>query len=155
MILSKIDHVALSVSNLQRSIDFYRNLLGAEVIRILECDPESLLGKVVGMPGCRARIAHCQIGDTMLELFEYVSPSGKPVDEHSLQADKGWIHLGITSDDVNTDYARLKEKGVAFLSEPVEFRPGVWIVYFRGPDKEVCELRQTPPGDSDTHNESQ
>jgi len=29
----------------------------------------------------------------------------------------------------------------------VEFRPGVWIVYFHGPDGEVCELRQVPQGD--------
>ena len=29
-----------------------------------------------------------------------------------------------------------------FLSDPVEFRPGVWVVYFLGPDGEVVELRR-------------
>ena len=37
---------------------------------------------------------------------------------------------------------------VEFISEPVEFRPGVWIVYFCGPDGEVCELRETPDGET-------
>jgi hypothetical protein len=32
---------------------------------------------------------------------------------------------------------------VRFLGKPVEFRPGVWIFYFFGPDGEVCEMRQT------------
>ncbi|HUV08082.1 MAG TPA: VOC family protein, partial [Spirochaetia bacterium] len=59
------------------------------------------------------------------------------------QADHGFIHIGFTSNDVPADYSRLKEKGVEFLSEPLEFRPKVWIVYFYGPDGEVCELRQT------------
>lgn len=51
--------------------------------------------------------------------------------------------LGFRSDDVRADAAQLRQRGVEFLSEPIEFRPGVWVVYFRGPDGEVCELRQS------------
>jgi hypothetical protein len=80
----------------------------------------------------------------MLELFEYLDPRGRPVFPERRQADHGLIHLGFTSIDVRADYSRLKNKGVSFFSEPVEFRPNVWIVYFYGPDGEVCELRETP-----------
>jgi len=54
----------------------------------------------------------------------------------------------MTSSDTRADHARLCAAGVAFLSAPVEFRPGVWIAYFKGPDGEVLELRQTPPDDN-------
>ncbi len=138
-----INHVALSVANLERSLAFYRDLLGFEVIRILECNLEMRLGDVNGMPDSTARIAHLYLGDNMLELFEYNHPRGKPISSDRTQADHGLIHLGLTSTDARADYARLKEHGVKFLSEPIEFRPGVWIFYFYGPDGEVCELRES------------
>ena len=38
----------------------------------------------------------------------------------------------------------LKKHNIKFLGEPLEFRPGVWTAYFRGPDGEACEFRQQP-----------
>ena len=141
--ITNIDHVALSVVNLERSLEFYRDIIGFEVVRILECGPEMRLGDVNGMPGCTARIAHLSLGDNMLELFEYQRPRGKKIPIDRNQADHGLIHLGFTSTDARADYARLQEHGVKFLSKPIEFRPGVWIFYFYGPDGEVCELRES------------
>jgi catechol 2,3-dioxygenase-like lactoylglutathione lyase family enzyme len=140
--IKKIDHAGLSVSNLEASIEFYRDLLGLEVERILEPAPERDLGRINGMPGSTARIAHLRKGEAMLELFEYIQPRGKSLPGDHKQADIGFIHAGFASSDVREDYRRLKEKGVEFLGEPVEFRPTVWVVYFRGPDGEVGELRQ-------------
>ena len=142
--LHGLEHVALSVSNLDRSIAFYRDLLGLKLTRTIECGKDSRLDEVAGMPGCLARIAHLSSEKGMLELFEYMQPRGGPVPGgRRRQADLGHIHAGFTSDDVRGEYARLKARGVEFLSEPVEFRSGVWIVYFYGPDGEVCELRQS------------
>jgi catechol 2,3-dioxygenase-like lactoylglutathione lyase family enzyme len=138
-----IEHVGLSVSDLDRSIEFYCKNLNCEVIRIIEGNPDSLLGKVVGIPGCVARIAHLQSGQNMLELFEYIKPRGKRIPDGRNQADKGFVHAGFRSSDVRGDYLKLKNKGVSFISEPVEFRKDVWICYFYGPDNEICELRET------------
>lgn len=138
-----IEHVALSVSDLDRSIEFYCQNLHCEVIRIIEPNPASLLGKVVGMPGCAARIAHLKSGSNMLELFEYQQPRGKRIPDEESQADNGFSHTGFRSTDVRKDYQILKNNGVDFISEPVEFRKDVWICYFHGPDGEVCELRES------------
>ena len=138
-----MEHAALSVADIDRSIAFYRDLLGMEVMRVIESGPQMRLGDIVGLPGCSARIAHLKSGGMMLELFEYVDPRGKPIPRDRIQADHGFIHAGFTSTDARADYARLLSQGVEFLGEPVEYRPGVWVVYFRGPDGEVCELRQT------------
>jgi catechol 2,3-dioxygenase-like lactoylglutathione lyase family enzyme len=142
--IQQFDHAALSVADLERSLRFYRDLLGLRVARILEPDPALPLGKVVGMPDAAARIAHLMLDGVMIELFEYQRPVGEPIPPSRSQADHGCIHIGLRSDDVRGDYTRLKAEGVRFLSEPVEFRPGVWIVYFYGPDAEVIELRETP-----------
>lgn len=144
--ITKLEHMALSVADIQRSIDFYSGVLGLELVRQLDCGSETPLGKVVGLPGCSAKIAHLMCGETMLELFEYTDPQGKPMPPTRPQADHGFIHIGFQSQNVRGDYASLREKKVRFISEPVEFRPGVWIVYFYGPDGEVCELRETPGG---------
>jgi catechol 2,3-dioxygenase-like lactoylglutathione lyase family enzyme len=138
-----LEHVGLSVANLDRSVEFYRDVLGFKVERILEPAPELPLGDVVGMPGCRARIAHLQSAKGMLELFEYQEPRGKKIPKDHKQADNGFIHIGFTSSDARAEYRELQQKGVRFLGKPVEFRPGVWIFYFFGPDGEVCEMRQT------------
>ena len=102
------------------------------------------------MPACRARAAHLLLGGKMLELFEYADPRGRAPAKDRSQADHGWIHMGLTSNDTRADWQRLREAGVEFLSAPVEFRPDVWIVYFKGPDGEVLELRQTPESDKIT-----
>ena len=141
--IKRLEHVALSVDDMELSLVFYRDLLGMRVIRDLEPGlGGEKLGMVVGMPGCRARIVHLDLGGAMLELFQYLDPIGKPLPPEYRQADIGFTHIGLSSDDVRSDYRKLKAEGVEFFSEPVEFRSNVWIVYFRGPDGEVCELRQ-------------
>jgi catechol 2,3-dioxygenase-like lactoylglutathione lyase family enzyme len=138
-----MEHVGLGVADLERSIAFYRDVLGFRLARVIECPPEMRLGDIVALPGCRARIAHMQTDTGMLELFEYADPRGRPVPPDRTQADAGFSHLGISSTDVRADYERLCAAGVRFLHAPVEFRPGVWIAYFSGPDGEVCEIRQS------------
>lgn len=99
------------------------------------------LGKIVGMPSCTERTAHLQSNENMLELFEYQKPRGRKIPPDRTQGDQGLTHIGLKSTDVLTDYDRLQKLGVTFLSKPVEFRHGVWVVYFYAPDGGIWELR--------------
>lgn len=136
----EIHHSAISVKDLDRSLAFYRDVLGMELVKCIDCGEGSGLGEVVGLPGCKARIAKLRCGATFLELFEYSEPRGRPLER--TQADHGPSHLGLSSTDIQADYARLKQHDVHFYSPPIEYRPGVWNAYFYGPDGETCELRQ-------------
>ena len=138
--ITQLEHTALSVANLDRSVAFYRDILGFQLALMIEPRADGLLGTIAGLPGARARIAHLRFGDQMLELFEYIQPRGQPAPR--TQADHGFIHIGFRTDDARGDYRRLRELGVEFRSAPVEFRPGVWGAYFCGPEGEACELRQ-------------
>ncbi len=136
----ELEHTGLSVSSLERSISFYRDMLGFQLSRIIECPPDIRLGEVVGLPGCDARIAIMTLGDKTIELFEYFDPRGRPIPQERTQSDIGFSHLGFVSADIHADYDRLKSGGVAFYNEPLEYRPGVWVAYFYGPDGETCEI---------------
>ena len=137
----RIEHTALSVSDMERSVAFYRDLIGMQVA--FEVDfSDSLLGAVNGLTGCKAKVVHLKLGETVLELFQYRQPQGLPLERR--QCDVGYIHVGFRVTDIHRHYAEMKAQGVRFLSEPVEVRPGTSIVYFQGPDGEVCEMRQVP-----------
>lgn len=138
----KLEHVALSVADLERSMDFYCGLLGFELDCIIESRDGGKLGEIVGLPGCRARIAKLQSGAMILELFEYLAPRGRRLPSGRSQADHGFTHIGFSSPDIMADFQKLKAADVKFYGEPIEYRPGVWNVYFYGPDGETCELRQ-------------
>lgn len=138
-----LQHIALSVADIERSIAFYRDVLGLELVERIECPADSRLGEVVGLPGCSARIAKLRSGSVLLELFEYQAPRGETVDPRRTQADHGLSHLGFTSRNIHDDFERLKQHGVRFYSPPIEYRTGVWNAYFYGPDGETCELRQS------------
>lgn len=139
MQIPSLGHVGLSVSNMQRSIEFYRDILGMEVVLELNIEDDRQ-ARVIGMPGTKCRIAHLKLGDGVLELFEYYDPIGENKARGMRQRDHGIVHIGFEVNDFHERVKFLKEKGVKFLGEPVEFRANVWVLYFCGPDGEVCEL---------------
>lgn len=140
--IQALEHVALSVGDMERSLAFYREFLGMKVIMDLNVTDDRI-GRVVGIPDARCRIVHLKLGQAILELFCYSSPAGKNMAGEMRQYDHGLIHLGFSVTDFQEQLKKLKAKGIVFLGEPVEFRPGVWVVYFRGPDGEICEFRQS------------
>lgn len=140
--INALEHVAISVGNMDRSLAFYRDFLGMKVIMDLNITDDRI-GRVIGIPDAKCRIVHLKLGRTILEIFCYTNPVGANKADTMRQYDHGLIHLGFKVANFHEQIKKLKAKGVAFLGEPVEFRPGVWIVYFRGPDGEICEFRQS------------
>lgn len=138
-----LGHVALGVADMERSLEFYRDFLGMEVVMELNVDDDRI-GKVTGIPGARCKIVHLKKSGVVLELFHYYEPRGKNKARTLKQTDHGFIHIGFEVSDFHGHVEELRKRNVEFLGEPVEFRPNVWVVYFRGPDGEVCELRQLP-----------
>ena len=138
-----LGHVGLSVSNIKRSLEFYRNFLGMKVLMEIDISDDRQ-SRVIGIPGTKCHIVHLKLGETILELFEYYEPHGENIAKSMRQCDHGLTHIGFEVDNFHAYVKELKRMNVEFLGEPVEFRPGVWVVYFRGPDGEVCEFRERP-----------
>jgi catechol 2,3-dioxygenase-like lactoylglutathione lyase family enzyme len=138
-----MDHVGLSVKNMEKAISFYRDVIGME--KVLDRYFDVGLEKIIGEKGAKARVVHMRLQDSMVELFDYQNPEARPPYPDKSQSDYGLIHIGFMVQNFKKNYERLKKKGVRFLGEPVEIRPGVHVAYFQGAEYEVCEMREIQP----------
>jgi catechol 2,3-dioxygenase-like lactoylglutathione lyase family enzyme len=78
-----------------------------------------------------------------LDLLEWIKPRNSSPSPLRL-TDPGYVRVALSSDDFDADYARLKEMGVEFISDPI-YRPTAegdkpFFVCFRDPDGNVLEL---------------
>jgi len=137
---TRMDHVGISVKDMEKAIEFYRDVIGMEIS--LDREFDAPLAQITGLENARARIIHMRLGESVIELFDYKHPQGRDPRPDHKQADYGLIHLGLMVEDFQKTYQDLKAKGVQFLGEPVEIRPGVFVAYFRGAEGEVCEMRE-------------
>jgi glyoxylase I family protein len=143
-----LHHTGLTVSDLQRSLQFWRDALGMEVLFEQE-KVGGYIEAIVGEPGAHVRMAHLAFGGdgTRIELFEYVAPTGGRHIQRP--ADVGFSHVCVACDDLDERLERLVAAGGAAFSKPVEVDTGVNRggrgVYLRDPDGHVVELFERPP----------
>ncbi len=152
MILS-VWHTSWTVSDIDRSIAFYTEQLGFELIAVKE-RTGTFIEQVVGMPDANLRIAVLKIPNAQeipsghqLELIQYVEPRGATLDLRTNNV--GAAHLALETDDIHETYDRLSRNGVAFVSTPVlvesDGNVGGYACYLRDPDGFTVELVQPPP----------
>jgi len=139
----RVDHSAVCVRDMERSVAFYRDVIGME--KVFDRQFDEKMARVLGLPAAQVRVVHMKLGDSAIELFEYHEPAGRePTCAHE-QWEFGNTHLGLRVENFWEVYEHLRRQGVQFLGDGVEFRPGVFVAYFRGPDGEVCEIREILP----------
>ena len=69
---------------MERSLAFYRDLLGMELIFDSDLDDVEPLNAVVGMDNARGRVCWLRADDkTMIELWQWDHPEGRPLPELS------------------------------------------------------------------------
>lgn len=140
-------HVGITVSDLGRSLAFYRDLLGFRVAYERGEVTAEYMPRLVGIPGARLKIAGLDIPGLHLDLIEYIEPKGAA--RAGPTSDVGNGHLGFTVDDIWAAYHALREAGVTFRSEPISPTQGPnkggWAVYFVDPDGITLEMIQPPP----------
>ena len=144
-----LHHTGYTVSDLDRSLAFYRDVLGCEVIATQE-KQGGYLAAIVGYPDAHVRMAHLRVpgGEHVIELFQYLSPAGGRADVEPRNV--GASHLCFLVDDLYAVYEQLVEQGVtSFVSPPVQVDTGIntggFGVYLRDPDGITVEIFQPPP----------
>jgi catechol 2,3-dioxygenase-like lactoylglutathione lyase family enzyme len=145
-------HTSWTVSDLDRSIAFYRDLLGFELVDT-KVRVGSFIERVVGFEGAQLRIAFLRIPGAPpprsghhLELIEYVAPKGIKLDLRTCNV--GAAHLALGTDSIHETYERLTAHGVTFVSAPVQVESGsiagAYACYLKDPDGFTIELVQPP-----------
>lgn len=154
--LINIFHFSFTVSNLERSIEFYRDVLGMKLVHTMIHD-QPYTSVQIGFPNAYLKVALFTIDGIpesrsghVLELIEYVNPRGEPTDTTTNRP--GAAHFAIEVDDLHAHFNRMKALGVRFKSEaPVKImagrNEGGWTVYFLDPDNITLEMVQPRKSD--------
>ena len=111
-------HTGFQVEDLDRSLAFYRDLLGLEEVwrRVVT---EEYIATLVGYPGLELHQALLRIPGTdhCLELLDYRNVERTPVDPST--ANPGTAHICLIVQGLAGLYERLRGAGVTFVSPPV------------------------------------
>lgn len=154
MNLHGIDHVGLTVPDLDRATEFLVDALGAEVLYDTHTLDEPARDsdethRRLGIPVTMAQRAIRMLGlpnGPGIELFEYQGP-----DQHgaAVPSDIGWEHIGVYVDDVDAALARVEAAGGSRNADPrdlsgAEGGTGNRFVYARTPWGSTIELISYP-----------
>ena len=138
-------HVALVSHDLDRLVDFYRNLLGVEPYGRANKLGGPRWDEVTGLDNVRVRAAWFNTGNMIIELWQYVTPTtaapGSPLPFDQL----GYNKIAIEVGDLGVERRRLEGAGATFLNDPIE-QNGVTEAFLRDPDGNLLSLLQTSPG---------
>jgi catechol 2,3-dioxygenase-like lactoylglutathione lyase family enzyme len=150
-----VDAVGITVSDADRSVDFYSRVLGFVPEADVEVAGPSWEGLWDVFP-VRARAVRLRLGGEALELIEYVTPRGRPAPADMRSNDRWFQHVAIVVSDMDRAYGWLRDQRVAHVSPSPQRLPdwnpnagGIRAFYFRDPDGHPLELIQFPPGKGD------
>lgn len=136
----KMNHVGISVSNIERTIDFYRDMFGMEQ----DCEVFPFGGPdfsaVMGLDDAQGRMCMISGGDVSLELFEFTNPAPKLKRDDYPVADHGYSHFAFWVDDIEQVHDSLRDAGVRIHCPVTTFPGGIKAIYARDPDGNVFEL---------------
>ena len=144
--------VGMTVSNMDRSVAFFSDVLTFEKVSDIE-----IAGggheRLSGVFGLRARVVRMRLGREQIELTEYLAPRGRPIPVDSRSNDHWFQHVAIIVSDMNAAYARLRQHNVEHASPEPQRLPdwnpnagGIKAFYFKDPDGHPLEILQFPRG---------
>lgn len=146
MTISRIHHITFMVSDMDRSLHFYRGLLGFELVLDQVRQNVPAYDQVMNLQDVKVRVGllNDPSKQAMLALFQYLHPSPSQRQMNNLFV--GSAAMGVQTDDIDADYQRLQHAGVRFSSEPVDVvrdgKVAARLVYAFDPDGLVVELYQ-------------
>jgi len=122
-----LDHVALNVSDMERALGFYRDLLGCEVLGQLRLE------------GGRRKLVYLRCSGAYLELFSARRPAGgTPAARDAPPI--GFQHVAFHAADVDAVAARLRAAGTPCTLGPLDAEGNVRLAFFRDPDGNDVEI---------------
>lgn len=152
---SGVAAVGLTVSDLDRSVRFYTDVLTFSQLSDTVVDAAPL-DRLLGVPTTRLRVVRLRLGDEVLELTQFLGSPGRPAPTDSRSNDRWFQHVAIIVSDMDSAYARLRRNKVQYASTGPQLLPrtipnaaGIRAFYFRDPDGHPLELLQFPADKGD------
>ena len=139
------DHTGITVSNLERSLAFWRDVLGFELSHTAHQTGE-LAKEITGVAGAEIKLAVLKTpGGHKVELLEYLAPSDRKHAEVR-PCDVGHVHVALLVDNLDAVLERVATSGWKAAGQPQLLKSGPnagkRVVYVRDPDGTTIEFMQ-------------
>ena len=141
------DHTGITVSNLERSLAFWRDVLGFELSHTAHQTGE-LAREITGVTGAEIKLAVLKTpGGHKIELLEYLaSPDRKHAGVRP--CDVGHAHVALLVDNLDAILDKIGASGWRAAGEPQTLKTGPnagkRVVYVRDPDGTTIEFMEPP-----------
>jgi catechol 2,3-dioxygenase-like lactoylglutathione lyase family enzyme len=150
-VVKGLDHIAVTVSDMERSLAFYRDIMGFEVAEKHRLEGEGI-SQMAGKPDVVMQVVRLKSPEgpgILLDLQQYIQPKGTASNAELGMSNHSHFCYGVA--DLPSTYRDLKAKGVKFISAPVTFDLGedwdygaLQVVFLKDPDGFILELLQMP-----------
>jgi catechol 2,3-dioxygenase-like lactoylglutathione lyase family enzyme len=138
-------HFGFTVSNLERTVTFFRDCLGLTVQTRGRDLPEET-AQFVGVPGADLNYCVMAAPDHTIELMEYLGPPDR-IRLNSRPCDVGFSHLSYLVSDLDAFIEDAARFDVYPVNPPLSFPThGCRGIYMRDPDGLAIEVIQNLPG---------
>jgi lactoylglutathione lyase len=128
MVVTKLLHTRMRVSDMDRTIQFYTNVLGLEILE-----------RKTSPRGSHLAFLKVPNSDELIELCSF-PPSGPVTVQEDL------VHLAFQVDNLDDTIAALTAKGVKITDGPTTTSSGSRFIFIDAPDGYEVELIERPPG---------
>lgn len=121
-------HVGIITKNIEKSLNFYKNILGLEVIQEFN-DDSDYINEITNIKNGIAHFIKLKMEDgTVLELLEYPTHPTEPFDLPIINV--GLPHIALRVEDIEFTYEHLVNNDIKVLSKPVLSSEGIAKVFF-------------------------
>lgn len=142
--------IGMTVSDIEKSVHFYSSTLSFEKISDQELSGP-IYERLWGVPGLHIRLVHMRLGGEIIELIQFLNPTGKSIPKDSKSHDRWFQHMAIIVSDMEKASQWLACHQVEFISQGVQRLPdwnknagGIKALYFKDPDDHVLEILSFP-----------
>ncbi len=144
--ITSVAHTGITVSDLDRSIAFFRDALGLPVTDKIHCTGE-MFEQVTGVPGCVIDVVYVNLPNHTIELLCYSNPKDR-TSSNLRPCDNGHLHISLNVDDIDAVIAAGRKCGFEPVN-PIQTvadggMAGMRVIYTKGPDNLIIELMQAP-----------
>jgi catechol 2,3-dioxygenase-like lactoylglutathione lyase family enzyme len=141
------DHTGITVSNLERSLAFWRDVLGFEFSHTAHQKGE-FAKQITGVEGAELKLAVLKTPcGHKIELLEYLAPADRKR-VNLRPCDVGSVHVALLVEDLKAALNRIAVSGWKTTGQPQILtkgpNAGKRVVYVRDPDGTTIELMQLP-----------
>ena len=141
------DHTGITVSDIEHSLTFWRDVLGFELSHRAHQKGE-LAEQIVGVPGAEILIAVLKAPGHKIELLEYRAPADRRRQNELRPCDLGHAHIAMTVENLDGLLEAIAASGWKAAGEPqtltVGPNAGKRVIYVRDPDGTTIEFMQMP-----------